>query len=1056
MKQGSPTLYQYIPACVNNSRISVQVALVAHIFCILILSGHHQGLVLSLPLSSSLSSPSIHPSKKRVCKMMKIRPPHVCGVVSFQHLRQNLTKRRQRLHSSGYFQTNYGSSSLWTIHGSNRISNIGSNISMAEKGIAKPHHDSSTILYFSKKKNNPMDDNQSSSDFDNIYQSTDNIQKELQKIQSQARILNGHVDINLNSPKQIANALYKESYALKYPTEGLTDACNGAGSSTGTGKNILQTFASYDGNNSNEVATFQKELATLVLQYRELKQMMQSLQKNNDGNISAEKVNNTKHVRKSSNLGKRKNSILSTHFFSTLTGPSSTLSGEKVTTDNNIQKGKDGNDVSKPKAPIPTTTHQHHHSTNTAYDLRVDRLIHSKKSQINEYWHKPLKSITKPSARAILPQLDSSCPMGYDPTATPYDSTMTVSGEENKTSSPNRKVTTTSTAGKKGSLLSFVREQKMKYSDSIVITRVGEFYEAFGIDALLLIEHCGLNSMAGKARAGCPLKNIQATLDCLTSAGYRVAVYEEVMDTDASLGGKGVSGGPKSRLKNRMLAQIVSPASPTYLYNLVLGDSGSTGDALFGTPSARPYVGVISNAAGYSLVEISFEERTVRVSERLTTEAVACRLSAYPPAEPLFYVPLPGDKSRSLPFLPSATDTMKDGSGTRFHVEYLKPELYMPSPREGISDIERSKQCIVSALLQITEIHNNSDEDSEKAVLTHDNFTLLPSSIPGQTLDSIQTNPLYVETATQLGLMMDPTIPQLVKYLVPDSAPLPTRRFLRRWLLTPPPPSVTLSMAELVSILKEEDLSLPPMAIPPVGKVLSLIRASQASAQVFRDVLTSIESTVNVLNTYNDEPDIVSPLMSILRYESGIDAEKNNLKERCLDAMQIISSVICTHQPHDGDTRNKDSVTSDRNGIVPSAFFDRNEVSWRGRIKPENAVEAYDNVKKAADELIEAIAVDFWGALDSHDMSTAKELKIPIGHDIFNNLIALKEIPSWASRKKEKYYHPRDRNGKLLRNRYTTARVSFNSCFNIHTKWTEQTYSLIASSYILITIPKGG
>ena len=71
----------------------------------------------------------------------------------------------------------------------------------------------------------------------------------------------------------------------------------------------------------------------------------------------------------------------------------------------------------------------------------------------------------------------------------------------------------------------------------------------------MLVEHCGLNPMAGKARAGCPLKNIQATLDCLTSAGFRIAMYEEAADTDASVG-KGASAGSKSRIKERMLAQL--------------------------------------------------------------------------------------------------------------------------------------------------------------------------------------------------------------------------------------------------------------------------------------------------------------------------------------------------------------------------------------------------------------------------------------------------------------------------------------------------------------------
>jgi hypothetical protein len=44
-----------------------------------------------------------------------------------------------------------------------------------------------------------------------------------------------------------------------------------------------------------------------------------------------------------------------------------------------------------------------------------------------------------------------------------------------------------------------------------------------------------------------------------------------------------------------------------------------------------------------------------------------------------------------------------------------------------------------------------------------------------------------------------------------------------------------------------------------------------------------------------------------LRYESGIDAQSNNLKQRCLDAMQMISKVICMDQSSDGGVLQKDN-----------------------------------------------------------------------------------------------------------------------------------------------------
>ncbi|KAL7524116.1 hypothetical protein ACHAXR_003200 [Thalassiosira sp. AJA248-18] len=105
----------------------------------------------------------------------------------------------------------------------------------------------------------------------------------------------------------------------------------------------------------------------------------------------------------------------------------------------------------------------------------------------------------------------------------------------------------------------------------------------------------------------------------------------------------------------------------------------------------------------------------------------------------------------------------------------------------------------------------------------------------------------------------------------------------------------------------------------------------------------------------------------------------------------------------------------------------------------------------AARRLAEAIAVDFWGAetVNFDDEGAidfnAKESKSPVVQDIFNNIIAIKSIPKWVkevkdessfksvtnepnegddyANKKSRYFHPRDRNGKVLRNRYTTENV---------------------------------
>lgn len=500
-----------------------------------------------------------------------------------------------------------------------------------------------------------------------------------------------------------------------------------------------------------------------------------------------------------------------------------------------------------------------------------------------------------------------------------------------------------------------------------------------------------------------------------------MAVYEEVADTDSSSG-----PGQKGRIKNRMLTQIVSPASPTYLYDLVLKENV---DALVSSPASRPYVGILHSAAGYTLVQVNTEEQTVRISERLTAEAVACNLAAYPPADPLIYIPSSTKSgTTALPFLPSKSDAASDGPGSRLHLKVL-PASLVEEPAAGVSDIERARRTIVGVLLKMTE----QKEDEHVAKL--DDFVLVASSSTGD--DAINTgtqvNPLYVETATQLGLMNDKTIPPLVSYLLPDSSPAATRRFLRRWLLTPPPPNVAESMSTVVKFLKDSGTALPPLTVPPIGKVLALLRAGQASAQVFSELLSAMDATIAFLDTLQNDghENVISPLMILLEYESGIAANAVSLRARCVEAIGVIEAVI-SPMHHVGNTfDDDDDDISDFGNLIPRAFFERNEARWRGRVQSAAAEESYATVQKAADDLAKAVAVDFWGLDESASMQDflkeTDQLKSPIVQDLFDNIFSLKKIPSWLDASVDElpptYFHPRDRNGKQMRNRYTSTNV---------------------------------
>lgn len=64
--------------------------------------------------------------------------------------------------------------------------------------------------------------------------------------------------------------------------------------------------------------------------------------------------------------------------------------------------------------------------------------------------------------------------------------------------------------------------------------QVGEFFESVGIDAVLLVQHAGLNPMgAGNPpRAGCPRVNLRRTVADLVHAG--LSVVRAVCDVRAA------------------------------------------------------------------------------------------------------------------------------------------------------------------------------------------------------------------------------------------------------------------------------------------------------------------------------------------------------------------------------------------------------------------------------------------------------------------------------------------------------------------------------------------
>ncbi|CAM9461786.1 unnamed protein product, partial [Discosporangium mesarthrocarpum] len=407
-------------------------------------------------------------------------------------------------------------------------------------------------------------------------------------------------------------------------------------------------------------------------------------------------------------------------------------------------------------------------SSGDPFEERLAMLTISSHAGLHPYWAEHLRALLKPEARAMLEDLVPDNPLGYCPAASRRAGKANGSG-----------ACTTATVAK-GSLLEYVLQQKELHPTKVLLIRVGEFYETYGVDAIMMMQHAGLNRMGNQVRAGCPRRNIQQTLDGLTGAGLTVAIFEEVTDVDAQRGPS-----KKGGIKGRVLAQVASPGRPNYLYEACL----RTDDV--GFRESKPYVGVAKASNGFTLCQIFVEEREVHVSERLTEEAVKAALEGAGAVEPVF------EQDTGLLFLPDHTVSLKG---------------------LGVHDFPRQVLLRVAESLEL---------DTEADLRQFQTVTRNQEGRP---------RPVYHSTATQIGLLPNPNVPDLVSTLLPPGYPAHSHRFLRRWLLTPPSYALADCAHQVCAELSRTKVSLPKLHPVPVGKAKTMLLAKQCNVPLFREI----------------------------------------------------------------------------------------------------------------------------------------------------------------------------------------------------------------------------
>jgi hypothetical protein len=581
-------------------------------------------------------------------------------------------------------------------------------------------------------------------------------------------------------------------------------------------------------------------------------------------------------------------------------------------------------------------------------------------SKISGYWIDQLKKVERPIAKSLISQLVGENALGFDWKQGQQD------GKVEK---------------KRGIVFSLAESEKIKHPNKIILLRVGDFYECYGIDAVMLVAYAGLNPMGNKCRAGCPIKNIQATLDDLTEVGFSVAVFEETSLIN------------DNKTKQRVLSQIVSPASRTYIYDLCLRSE----DIEF--KENRPAIGIMKTpASGYLIVQIFIDERAMIISERLTEEAIHSILSNSGAIDPIYIQDV--SLVRDLPFLAN------------------HPTIAL----HGYSDKAFPKQVLhkIGSLLELDDTENFRVIHPSRGISAAEGGT-------SRSVGPVRPRPIYTSTALQVGLLPNDNVPDLIRYLLPEgtsmlgsSSTALANRFLRKWLLNPPPYEITGQMQTLCAELLEIKQSIPSFIPISIGKIISLLNAKQCNVALFRDIRRNVAALAAMLTAQTASPapgngtistttarggrkskaaaattaereqemtknpfeKILAPLLTITSYESGMRAEAQQLRQGCARVIEEIDKIISAennHHPYNSfpssssssSSSSLDACSKDPAGRIPDEFFKRNEEEFRNKISLNNQeIQAlYREIDRAAMRLSKVIAEEIpEGISIQHDM----------------------------------------------------------------------------------------
>ncbi|XP_045807854.1 DNA mismatch repair protein MSH1, mitochondrial [Trifolium pratense] len=514
------------------------------------------------------------------------------------------------------------------------------------------------------------------------------------------------------------------------------------------------------------------------------------------------------------------------------------------------------------------------------------------------WWKEKLEMCKKPSTANLIERLDYSNLLGMD------------------TNLKNGNL-------KEGTLNWTILQFKSQFPRQVLLCRVGDFYEAVGIDACILVEYAGLNPFGGLRsdsipRAGCPVVNLRQTLDDLTHHGFSVCIVEEVQ------------GPAQARsMKHRFISGHAHPGNP-YVYGLI----GVDHDIEF--PEPMPVVGISHSARGYCINMVLETMKSYSSDDCLTEEAVVAKL-----------------RTCRYHHLFLHTSLRRNSCGTSNWGEFGEGGLLWAECKSRHFEWFDGNP-VSDLLLKVKELYGLDHE------VMFRNATVSSGN---------RAQPLTLGTCTQIGVIPIDGIPSLLKVLLPPHCRGLPVLYVRDLLLNPPSYEIASKIQATCKLMSSVTCSFPEFTCVSSAKIAKLLEWKEAN----HIELCRIKNVLDeILHMYKNSElnEILKHLIGPTWVATGLEIDFNTLVAGCEVASGKIGEIISL----DGE---KDQKVNSFSGI-PDEFFEDMESVWKGRIKTTHVNDVLTSVDEAAEALHLAVTEDFTPIV-SRIKASMSPLKAPKG-----------------------------------------------------------------------------